>query len=116
MRTNMQVCKRLGLAAAAAAAAVALVAPAAPAAAINGAAAPAACHTYGPVLDAPKGKIARDDSVTVRRDPLARWVTQHPARARAATAAGGTVTIPVAFHVIRSDNSRRGGSVPDAAV
>ena len=47
------------------------------------------------------------------RDPLAKWIKAHPRQAKAA-AAGATVTVPVAFHVIRKNLSVAGGNIPDA--
>ena len=70
-----------------------------------------ACTDYGSVVDAPKGSIPRDDLVTVRNDPLARWKAEHPGMARAA-AVGETVTVPVAFHVIRKNGTVAGGNIP----
>ena len=67
---------------------------------------------YGAVVATPKGAIARDDSMVQTRDPLARWIKTHPRQA-AAAAAGGTVTVPVAFHVIRKNNSVAGGNIPN---
>jgi hypothetical protein len=68
--------------------------------------------TYGDVAAAPAGAIPRDDSVQVRRDPVAGWVSTHRAEARAALAVGETVTVPVAFHVVRKDTTLAGGNVP----
>jgi hypothetical protein len=72
-----------------------------------------ACDNYGPVADAPKGFIPRDDLTRKQNDPLVRWTAQHPGLARAA-AAGQTVTIPVAFHVIRKNDTVGGGNVPQS--
>ena len=69
------------------------------------------CITYEGVVDAPKGKIPRDDLVTLRRDPLKQWVADHPA-ATSRAVEGGTVTIPVAFHVLRKDTTVSGGNAP----
>jgi hypothetical protein len=69
------------------------------------------CVDYLDVMDAPAGKIPRDDMVAARRDPLRGWVRSHPKQA-ARAAEGATVTIPVAFHVIRKDLSVAGGNVP----
>jgi hypothetical protein len=71
----------------------------------------AGCITYKGVVDAPQGKIPRDDMVNLRKDPLKRWVATHPAAAERATA-GGTVTVPVAFHVLRKNASISGGNAP----
>ncbi len=108
----MQTWKRWGVAVATAAG---LAAPGAPAWAMNQAATTTTCHTYGSALQAPEGKIPRDDSVTVRKDPLASWVARHPARARTAATTTTTVTVPVAFHVI-SSGTGRGGVVPKDAI
>lgn len=67
---------------------------------------------YGDIVSAPKGAIPRDDSMVQTRDPLAKWVKAHP-RAAQAAAAGATVTVPVAVHVIRKDDSVAGGNIPD---
>jgi pregnancy-associated plasma protein-A len=72
---------------------------------------PADCITYGRVADAPRGKIARDDMVTLRKDPLKQWTAAHPIAAERAIE-GGTVTIPVAFHVLRKDTTVAGGNAP----
>jgi hypothetical protein len=69
--------------------------------------------TYTGVVTAPKGSIPRDDSMVQKRDPLATWVKTHPRKAQAA-AAGATVTIPVAFHVIRKNLTVAGGNIPDS--
>ena len=74
------------------------------------------CHRYGAVAKAPKGAIPRDDMHTVKKDPLKKWVANNAAAAQAAMAAGETVVVPVAFHVISSDNTRRGGNVSDAKI
>jgi hypothetical protein len=72
--------------------------------------------SYGDVHAAPAGAIPRDDSAQVRRDPVAGWVSAHRAQARAALAAGGTVTIPVAFHVVRKSTTLAGGNVPRSQI
>jgi hypothetical protein len=71
----------------------------------------AECITYEGIADAPKGKIPRDDLVTLRKDPLKGWVARHPSQA-AAAARGAVVTIPIAFHVLRKDTSVAGGNAP----
>jgi hypothetical protein len=68
--------------------------------------------TYTTVAEAPAGKIPRDDLQQVRRDTIASWVAKNPARAKSARTSSSTVTIPVAFHVIRKDTSLGGGDVP----
>ena len=69
------------------------------------------CITYGRVADAPRGKIPRDDMITLRNDPLKQWAATHPASAERAMG-GGTVTVPVAFHVLRKDTTVAGGNAP----
>jgi len=71
------------------------------------------CTDYGAVLDAPEGFIPRDDLISERKDPLSRWKQDNPAKARAA-ANGETVTVPVAFHVIRKNSTVAGGNIPTA--
>ena len=73
----------------------------------------AKCINYDGIVDAPKGKIPRDDLHSLRVDPVDRWVANHPAAARAA-AVDGIVTIPVAFHVLRKDTTIAGGNAPRA--
>ena len=63
---------------------------------------------------APAGRIARDDLLQVRRDPLATWVSRHRPEARAARRAVRTLTVPVAFHVIRKNATADGGDLPQA--
>jgi hypothetical protein len=72
--------------------------------------------SYGDVAAAPAGAIPRDDSVQVRRDPVAAWVATHRAKARAALAVGETVTVPVAFHVVRKGSTLAGGNVPRSQI
>jgi hypothetical protein len=72
----------------------------------------ARCVTYKGIADAPKGKIPRDDLQTLRVDPIARWASQHPAAASAAITGEGVVTVPVAFHVLRKNNTIAGGNAP----
>ena len=62
----------------------------------------------------PAGRIARDDLLQVRRDPLATWVSRHRPEARAARRAVRTLTVPVAFHVIRKNATADGGDLPQA--
>jgi hypothetical protein len=69
------------------------------------------CVDYLDVMEAPKGKIPRDDLVAVRKDPLKSWISSHPRQA-ARAAAGATVTIPVAFHVVRKGMTETDGNVP----
>ena len=93
-----------------------VVATGTPAWAMNASAGGTDCYDFGGIVEAPRGTIPRDDSMTLRKDPLQSWVANHPARARAAVADDGTTTVPVAFHIISSNNSRRGGNVSDATV
>ncbi|MDP9184424.1 MAG: zinc metalloprotease, partial [Actinomycetota bacterium] len=61
------------------------------------------------------GHMIRDTVRLSGRDQLTRWLTRHPQAERAAEtrlAAGTTVTVPVAFHVIRKDTTVAGGNVP----
>jgi hypothetical protein len=71
---------------------------------------------YVGMADAPAGKIPRDDLQQVRRDPVSAWVGKNAGRARAARSSAATVTIPVAFHVIRKDTTLVGGDVPTRQV
>ena len=50
----------------------------------------AQCISYKHVVDAPKGKIPRDDMHTMRVDPIARWAKANPAAARDAIAGGAS--------------------------
>ncbi len=84
-----------------------------PASALKHTTAPADCIEYGDVHDAPKGYIPRDDRFVVHKDPLAKWRDSHARQIRAAQAAGETITVPVAFHVIQKNNSLAGGNIPD---
>jgi hypothetical protein len=77
------------------------------------------CTSYGDVTSAPKGKIPKDDFMSVRKDPLAKWVSANPTAARSAAAAaddGSTVTIPVAFHVVYKKATYRFGYVPQQQI
>jgi hypothetical protein len=71
---------------------------------------------YRGLADAPAGRIARDDLQQLRRDPLATWVSRHRSEARTARSALRTVTVPVAFHVIRKNATAGGGDLPQAQV
>ena len=75
----------------------------------------ARCLYAGRAAD-PAGRIARDDLQRVRRDPLASWVSRHRPKARAARSSVRTVTVPVAFHVIRKNATAGGGDLPQAQV
>ncbi len=72
-----------------------------------------ACIEYGPVAQAPKGAIPRDDLHQVRKDPLKRWIANNPRQARAAAQGDAIVTIPVAFHVIHKGVQ---GNVPRSQI
>jgi hypothetical protein len=105
------------LPAAATALSVALVTVPAPGSAA--AAAPAgdgADCLYAGRADAPAGRVARDDLQQVRRDPMATWLSRHRSEASTARSARGTVTVPVAFHVIRKDATAGGGDLSQAQV
>ena len=65
---------------------------------------------------APAGRIARDDVLQVRRDPLAAWVSRHRSAASTARSSTRTVTVPVAFHVIRKNATAGGGDLPQGQV
>ncbi len=97
----------------AATALAATTALAAPSAAAMAPAEEGACIEYGPVAQAPKGAIPRDDLHQVRKDPLKRWIATHPRQARVAAQGDATVTIPVAFHVIHKGAQ---GNVPRGQV
>jgi hypothetical protein len=49
--------------------------------------------------------------ITLRKDPLKQWAATHPASAERAID-GGTVTVPVAFHVLRKNTAVAGGNAP----
>jgi Pregnancy-associated plasma protein-A len=74
----------------------------------------AQCVTHDGIAKSPKGKIPRDDLHTVRVDPVERWADRHPAAAAAAIEGDGAVTVPVAFHVLRKDETIAGGNAPRA--
>jgi len=64
-----------------------------------------------------RGRIPRDDVHLAGLDELTRWMQRHPARAaRSGERAGGPVTVPVAFHVIRRDLTPEGGNVPASQI
>ncbi len=103
----------------AAAAAIALSATgftAAPAGAMQTSDADACIEYPGTIADAPKGSIPRDDLHKVGKDPLQQWIAKNPAAAKAAVAEDGTVTIPVAFHVINKGTKKSQGNLTDAQV
>lgn len=91
-----------------------VVAPAAPA--ISAPAREKPACSYGDIVKAPPGTIARDDSMRVRRDPVAAWVKKNGARARTAASSDATVTVPVAFHVLRKNLTLAGGNIPNQQV
>jgi hypothetical protein len=93
---------------------VAALATAIPSASARTSATNTDCITYEGVADAPKGKIPRDDIVTVHRDRLTGWAGRNPWKASRAASSTGTVTIPVAFHVLRKDTTIAGGNAPMA--
>ena len=70
------------------------------------------CVTYEGIPEAPRGAIPRDDMVTIHRDLLSRWARTNPARAGRAVSSEATVTIPVAFHVLRKNTTVGGGNAP----
>jgi hypothetical protein len=75
------------------------------------------CIEYtGTVASAPKGSIPRDDLQSVHKDPLQKWAASNPNKAQAAVAEDGTVTIPVAFHVINKGVKKNEGNLTDAEV
>ena len=103
----------------AAATAVTLALLSVPALSSTAAAAPAGERSnclYAGRAAAPAGRIARDDLQQLRRDPLATWVSRHRSEARTARSANRTVTVPVAFHVIRKNATAGGGDLPQAQV
>jgi Pregnancy-associated plasma protein-A len=103
----------------AAAAAIAISATgftAAPAAAMQPSDAGACIEYPGTIADMPKGSIPRDDLHKVNKDPLQKWIAKNPAAAKAAVAEDGTVTIPVAFHVINKGTKKSQGNLTDAQV
>ena len=75
----------------------------------------AAC-SYGDIPDAPAGAIPRDDRIHASRDPLAAWAAKNKAKAKAARTSAATVTVPVAFHVLRKDSTLAGGNVSDEQI
>ena len=113
MRTSSTT--RIGAAAAALAlSATGVIAAPASAMQVGGA---GACIEYpGTIADMPKGSIPRDDLHKVDKDPLQKWIARNPAAAKAAQAADGTVTIPVAFHVINKGTTKSQGNLTDAQV
>lgn len=66
--------------------------------------------------DSARGTYNHDAVEAPARDPLARWLRLHPRAAAPATAEGGGVTIPVAFHVINSGTSVAEGNVPASQI
>jgi len=70
------------------------------------------CTAYGDVVDARGHYIPRDDLIAQRRDPLAKWMATHRGQVRTAAGAGETITVPVAFHVIRKNGTVEGGDIP----
>jgi hypothetical protein len=66
--------------------------------------------------DSARGGYNHDTAEAPARDPLARWLRLHPRAAAPAIAEGGSVTIPVAFHVINSGRSIAEGNVPASQI
>jgi len=90
---------------------------AAPASALNTSETGKQCIEYpGTIADAPKGSIPRDDLHRVNKDPLQKWIADNRAAAKAAVAEDGTVTIPVAFHVINKGLKKSQGNLSKAAI
>jgi len=58
------------------------------------------------------GHRTRDEVRTTGADKLTGWLSRHP-NAETQLAASTTVTIPVVFHVIRTDTTVAGGNVPN---
>jgi hypothetical protein len=61
------------------------------------------------------GHLLRDDLRASGPDRLTRWLERHPGaahEARTQLASTQTVTVPVAFHVLRKDATVAGGNVP----
>ncbi|MGH3506873.1 MAG: zinc metalloprotease [Nocardioidaceae bacterium] len=84
----------------------------APAGAQNPSSDASTCVEYTGLVDAPRGHIPRDDAMVAHKDALADWRKDNRALIRQAQLAGETVTIPVAFHVIRKDMTVDGGNIP----
>ena len=61
--------------------------------------------------DGARARYVHDAAEAPARDPLSRWLRLHPRAAAPATVEGGSVTIPVAFHVISSGGSVAEGNV-----
>jgi hypothetical protein len=73
------------------------------------------CITRQAAIGRSNGHMIRDTVQLSGRDQLTRWLSRHPQAERAAETqltAGATVTVPVAFHVIRKDTTVAGGNVP----
>jgi hypothetical protein len=113
MRTSST--QRFGAAAAALALGVAVV-TAAPANAAQARDTKPCIEYPGTIADAPKGAIPRDDLHVVRKDPLQKWIANNPKAAAAAAEPDGTVTIPVAFHVINKGKTGSQGNLSYDAI
>jgi hypothetical protein len=91
---------------------VLLVAPAANARPIEGT---TACLTRAGAVGRASGHLIRDDVRSSGPDRLTKWLARHPGAdqaARTQLASAQTVSVPVAFHVIREDTTVEGGNVP----
>jgi pregnancy-associated plasma protein-A len=96
--------------------ALVLVTPAAGARRLD--AAGAACRTHVGPVGRSTGHTTRDVVELSGPDKLSRWLARHPTAAMrtAAQFATTTVTIPVAFHVLRKDTTVAGGNVPRSEI
>jgi hypothetical protein len=72
----------------------------------------ACVHHAGAHADARRAGYVHDTASAPRRDPLTRWLRNHAERAPAA----GTVTVPVAWHVINAGSSAAQGNVTGAQI
>ena len=66
--------------------------------------------------DGARAPYLHDGAEAPARDPLTRWLRLHPRAAAPATVEGGSVTIPVAFHVVNSGRSLAEGNVPGSQI
>jgi hypothetical protein len=74
-----------------------------------------ACRTHAGAIGRSSGHLIRDDVRSLGPDRLTRWLERHPGAQQAAEtqlASTQTVTVPVAFHVLRKDTTVAGGNVP----
>jgi hypothetical protein len=75
----------------------------------------ATCLTRAGAVGRASDHMIRDDVRSSGPDRLTRWLARHPGAEQAARtqlAATQSVTVPVAFHVIRKDTTVAGGNVP----